>query len=51
MPTLFEPKWFNSNYDLKVVNIKLFLKSDKDFKNFFYAKISTWIKSKDGKVR
>ena len=53
VPTLmFQPKWFNSNYDPKVGDIVLFLKSDKDFEKIYqYGKICALTLSKDGKIR
>ena len=53
VPTLmFQPKWFNSNYDPKIGDIVLFLKSDKEFEKIYhYGQICTLKQSRDGKIR
>ena len=53
VPTLmFQPKWFNSDYDPKVGDIVLFLKSEKDFEKIYqYGMICDVKKSRDGKIR
>ena len=53
VPTLmFQPKWFHSDYDPKVGDIVLFLKSDKDFEKIYqYGIICNTKKSRDEKIR
>ena len=49
---MFQPKWFNSDYDPKVGDIVLFLKSEKDFEKIYqYGMICDVKKSRDGKIR
>ena len=49
---MFQPKWFNSDYDPKVGDIVLFLKSEKDFQKIYqYGMICDVKKSRDGKIR
>ena len=53
IPTLIQqPKWFNSDRDVKAGDVILFLKSDKEFdKQYQYGLVKTAIVGRDGKVR
>ena len=47
-----QPKWFNSNTDLKIGDVILFLKSDKEFEKLYHYGLVQHLKhSKDGLVR
>ena len=47
-----QPKWFNSDRDVKVGDIVLFRKNDKDYSGTYqYGIIKLLSTSKDGKIR
>ena len=53
VPTLVQqPKWFNSDEDIKTGDVILFLKSDKTFdKQYQYGLVKNVVVGRDGKVR
>ena len=53
VPTLVQqPKWFNSDEDIKIDDVILFLKSDKTFdKQYQYGLVKNVVVGRDGKVR
>ena len=46
-----QPKWFNSDRDVKVGDIVLFRKNDKDYSGTYQYGIIKLSTSKDGKIR
>ena len=53
VPTIVEkPKWFESDRDVSVGDVVLFLKSDKEFdKQYQYGLVCTVVKGRDGLIR
>ena len=49
---MFQPKWFKTDYDPKIGDVVLFLKSEKDFEKIYQYGIICGIKAnRDGKIR
>ena len=49
---MFQPKWYNSDHDLKPGDIVLFIKNEKELCNDYqYGKVVSTKQSSDGKIR